>query len=137
MTSKHKTKPIPHTFREWSIARRKGNRVRYQDAVTAKMTGWCASPEYIAERRQKGQDLRASDARARQARLAAKRAGKTAALQQEARDYWRWAGRAGLRVDRLTVAELQLQLRTAGIGYTSRMRKSELVAALLGTELTR
>lgn len=132
MSSKHKTTPIPHTFREWVIARRKGNRVRYQDSVTAKMTGWCASPEWIAERRQKGQDLRAKDARAGQAR----RAWASAVLQQEVRDYWRSA-EARLHVDRLTVSQLQENLRSAGIGYTSRMRKSELVAALLGTELAR
>lgn len=132
--SKHKTAKIPHTFRDWFIARRKGNRVRYQDRVTAKMTGWCASPEYIAERRQRAQDLRASDARDRKVRIAGKRAGKRAALQQEVRDYWR-SSEARLHVDRLNVAELRTQLRSAGIEHTTKHRKAQLVALLLGTEL--
>lgn len=132
--SKHKTSKIPHTFRDWVIARRKGNRVRYQDTVTAKMTGWCASPEYIAERRQAAQDLRASDARDRKVRIAGKRAGKTAALQQEVRDYWR-STEARLTVDRLTVPALRDQLGKAGIAYTTKHRKAQLIGLLMGAEL--
>lgn len=122
--SKHKTAPVPYSAADWSIARRKGNRVRYQNRVTAAMTGWCASPEYLAEQAKPKREVR----------IAGKRAGKTAALQAEVRAYWRQTD-AALRVDRLTVPELRTNLRTAGIEYTTRHRKAELVALLLGTEL--
>jgi hypothetical protein len=97
------------------IARRKRGRVRMFDTRTAKMGPWVDAPT------------------ARTVRIAPCRAGKAAVLQAEVRNYWRQTD-AALRVDRLTVRELQMNLRTAGITYTSRMRKDQLVGLLLGTE---
>lgn len=106
------------------VARRKGGRVRLQNINTAKMGRWIKDPY---------SPLSVESTRARISVQAGRRAGKTAALQAEVRNYWR-TGDAAQRVDRLTVRELQTNLRTAGIAYTSRMRKQQLVGLLLGTE---
>lgn len=97
------------------IARRKGSKVRMFNTRTAKMGPWVAVPY------------------SRTVRIVGRRAGKVAAQQAEMRAYWRVPENAR-RIDRLTVRELQSGCRVAGVAYTTRMRKAELIALLTGAD---
>lgn len=49
--SSHKTSPIPHTFRDWYPAKRKGGRERLRDRVTGKWGPWQRTPERVQAER--------------------------------------------------------------------------------------
>ena len=104
--SRFKTAPVAHRDSDWEIARRKGTQVRYQNRVTTKMTGWCASPEFIAQNATQAPSVEADTP------------------VKVAHDF------VGNYLNRKTVAELRSLAGDRGIKVLSKARKSDIIAAL-------
>lgn len=115
--SRFKTAPITRADGEWKIARRKGKRVRYQNTLSAKMTGWCASPEYLAELA---------------APIAPALASAGEAAQRTAETMAEFAETVTPDYQRMTVPELRtLANDHYGVKVPSKARKADVIGLIL------
>ncbi len=110
--SRFKTAPVANKSSDWEIVRRNssGTQVRYQNRVTTKMTGWCASPEFIAQN--------------------AAQTLTVTALPETLNPLAHIMPTSGA-YSRMTVAELKSLAGDRGIKVPSKARKSEIISALM------
>lgn len=106
-----------------TVAREKGGKVRYFDPKTARMSGWMPKPQMPVMESRKSQ---AAALNAASARIDAR---QMATVQREVQ---------GLRdvYAAMPVARLRTVASKAGVTGSSRMRKGDVIDALLGQPLS-